>query len=147
MSFNVRREGKTQQLPAHPAVKPPSEKTQVGMALRSCPIFATKPPLSLPQNRKWPIPPILDQTRALWVLQNISRFIFETFLVAQPVLEIIPLPITTEDSRCPSFPVPYTFSHIRFRRKSKNKMNMVGHDAGGMDPPNPGGYPIQNRIP
>ena len=116
------------------------------MARRSRPTLAAKPPLSLTQNRVWPISPILDQTRADRVLQDIARFFIETFVMAQPVLKIISLPLEPESPRSPPFPFPDTLGHIHTRRNSKNNMHMVRHDAGGMNPPNSRPHSMPNRI-
>ncbi len=66
--------------------------------------------------------------------------------MAQPVLEKISLPLETKSARCPAFPVPNAYFQIRFRQTSKNKMNMVRHDTGGMNPPNAVPYSMPDRI-
>jgi hypothetical protein len=67
--------------------------------------------------------------------------------MSQPVFKKIPLPLEPEGPRSPPFPISDTLDHIRFWRKSKNKMHMVRHDTGCMNPPNSELNPMPNRIP
>lgn len=104
------------------------------------------PPLRFRQNGKRPVPPIVDQSGANGIVQNIPGFLLKILLTAQAVLEKIPLPIESQRPRGPSFPVPHAFGRIRFWRKSENQMDMVGHDLGGMDPPNSGLHAMEDRV-
>jgi hypothetical protein len=89
----------------------------------------------------------LDQTGTHGILTNIAGFFFETFVMSQPVFEKIPLPLEPQSPRSPPFPISDTLGNIRFWRKSKNKMHMVRHYTGCMNPPNPELHPMPNRIP
>ncbi len=66
--------------------------------------------------------------------------------MAKSVFEKISLPVEPMGACGPSFPIPDAFGHIRFRRKSQNKVNMVGHDHGGMDIPNADLHPVMDRF-
>ena len=66
--------------------------------------------------------------------------------MAQPVFEKIPLPFKTQRARRPSFPIPDAFGGIRFRWKAENHVDMIGHDNGGMNPPNAGLNPMAHGL-
>jgi hypothetical protein len=66
--------------------------------------------------------------------------------MAKSVLEKIPLPIETQGSCRPSFPIPDALGRIRLRWKSKNHVDMVWHNGGRMTPPNAGLNPIADRF-
>jgi len=100
--------------------------------------FLRRSRLCLLEERKRPVPPIFDKPGPNGVFENILNLLLETFVLAKSVLEKIPLPLETQGSRRPSFPIPDAFGDIRFRWKAKNHVNMIGHDGGGMNPPNAG---------
>ena len=112
------------------------------------PFFAAQPPLSLfGQDHERPVPPIRNQSGADGIFENILCFVLETFVVSQSMFKKIPLPIESMCACCPPFPVPDTFDQIRFRRKPEHKVDMIGHNGGGMDPPNTGLHTMADRIP
>ena len=115
----------------------------------SRPIFAAKPPLSslsFRQERKRPVPPIFDKPGPNGIFEDILNFFLKAFVMAQPVFEKIPLPFKTQRARRPSFPIPDSFGGIRFRWKAENHVDMIGHDGGGVNPPNAGLNSMANGL-
>jgi len=66
--------------------------------------------------------------------------------MAKSVFEKISLPLEPVGACCPSFPIPDALGHIRFRGKSQNKVDMVGHDDGGMDKPDANLHSVTGRF-
>ena len=66
--------------------------------------------------------------------------------MAKSVFKKISLPVEPVGACCPSFPIPDALGNIPFRRKSQNKVDMVGHDDGGMDKPDANLHPVFNRF-
>jgi hypothetical protein len=66
--------------------------------------------------------------------------------MAKSVFKKISLPVEPVGACCPSFPIPDALGHIRFRVKSQNKVDMVGHDDGGMDKLDANLHPVTERF-
>ena len=66
--------------------------------------------------------------------------------MAKSVFEKISLPVEPMGACGPSFPISDALGRIRFRGKSQNKVDMVGHDDGGMDIPNADLHPVTDRF-
>ncbi len=98
------------------------------------------------EDCKRPVPPIFDKPGPNGVFEDILNLFLKAFVMAQPVFEKVPLPFETQRAGGPSFPIPDAFGDIRFRWKAENHVNMIGHDGGGVNPPNAGLNPMADGL-
>ena len=83
----------------------------------------------------WPIPGNVDEPCPHWIHPNIGGLFLKTLIVPETMIKEVTLPQDSVPGRLIFFPSANDLSHLFFRRKSDERMEMIRHQQEKMHKP------------